>query len=539
MSQVNVPQMVTAFSADLASLNRKFPGEQSESRLRAHAAIYYYWRTQTEGISGDELSTEDWNDLVLLENTIKKEESRSHRRSARIKAGLNLIPGATIAVELLDHFRELDFIAVEESARMISDWSRALTQASNHNWSTAPKADISMALSLLNSIFRELEAWHDFFSTYDPTFDWWIAKPYSELLVGLNRLKMQLRAEGLGIQEGDDEAIVGDPIGLEGLKSELAIEFIAFEPKDLIAMAEKEREWCHQELHRAAKELGLTNGMAAINHVKRLHEPPGNQPQLVRDLANEAIGFVENNGLLTVPELAKQTWRMSMMPADKQKVNPFFLGGEQIIVSFPTSTMDHEFKLMSLRGNNRHFARATVHHELIPGHHIQQFMNARNKTHRKAFWTPFWVEGWTLHWEMVLWDQGFARGPEDRVGMLFWRLHRALRVIFSLKFHLGEMSAAECIELLVEEGGHERSNAEGEVRRSFSGAYPELYQAAYLIGGIQVRALARELAAKGWPLKTFLDRMISENQMPIEAVRALILNERLPRPSRPNWKFSG
>jgi hypothetical protein len=24
-----------------------------------------------------------------------------------------------------------------------------------------------------------------------------------------------------------------------------------------------------------------------------------------------------------------------------------------------------------------------------------------------------------------MWDNGFPRGPEDRVGMLFWRMHRA------------------------------------------------------------------------------------------------------------------
>jgi hypothetical protein len=28
--------------------------------------------------------------------------------------------------------------------------------------------------------------------------------------------------------------------------------------------------------------------------------------------------------------------------------------------------MEHDFKLMSMRGNNPHFNRATVHHELIP-----------------------------------------------------------------------------------------------------------------------------------------------------------------------------
>ena len=60
-----------------------------------------------------------------------------------------------------------------------------------------------------------------------------------------------------------------------------------------------------------------------------------------------------------------------MMSPERQLVAPFFLGGETILVSYPTDGMTHEQKLMSLRGNNKHFARATVHHELIPGHHLQ------------------------------------------------------------------------------------------------------------------------------------------------------------------------
>ena len=94
---------------------------------------------------------------------------------------------------------------------------------------------------------------------------------------------------------------------------------------------------------------------------------------------------------------------------------------------------------------------------------------------------------------MLLWDLEFPQSPEDRVGMLFWRMHRTARIIFSLSFHLGTMTPQECIDFLVERVGHERANAEGEVRRSFNGSYSPLYQVAYMIGGLQFRALHREL----------------------------------------------
>jgi uncharacterized protein (DUF885 family) len=227
-----------------------------------------------------------------------------------------------------------------------------------------------------------------------------------------------------------------------------------------------------------------------------------------------------------------------MMSPERQKVNPFFTGGEVISVAFPTDEMEHEDKLMSMRGNNRHFARATVHHELIPGHHLQFFMTSRFNSHRRVFQTPFWVEGWALYWEMLLWDEGFPESPEDRIGMLFWRMHRAARIIFSLRFHLGEMTPDEAIDFLVDRVGHERANATAEVRRSFNGSYPPLYQAAYMLGGLQIRALREELVGSGRMTdREFHDTILQGGQMPIEMVRARLLGEPPPRDFVTSWRF--
>ncbi len=162
---------------------------------------------------------------------------------------------------------------------------------------------------------------------------------------------------------------------------------------------------------RASRDMGFGDDWkAALEKVKTLHVEPGKQTDLVRDLAREAVDYVRSRDLVTVPPLADETWRMTMMSPERQKVNPFFLGGEVIQVSYPTDTMDQDDKLMSMRGNNIHFSRSTVFHELIPGHDLQQFMTARYNSHRRAFGTPFWTEGWSLYWEMLLVGR---RLPED------------------------------------------------------------------------------------------------------------------------------
>ena len=76
---------------------------------------------------------------------------------------------------------------------------------------------------------------------------------------------------------------------------------------------------------------------------------------------------------------------MTMMSPAAMRVNPFFLGGETIQVSYPTDTMSEEDSLMVMRGNGPHLSHATVFHELIPGHELQGFMAQRYNPHRGLF----------------------------------------------------------------------------------------------------------------------------------------------------------
>jgi uncharacterized protein (DUF885 family) len=442
------------------------------------------------------------------------------------------------------------------------------------------------AVSALNQVRGTLRNWYTFYNGYDPVFTWWNEEPYraldqsltgyatllTERVVGIRSESSQAgpgpqgggggqrggggggqggggggqggnpgfqRPPSAAARPGDTSDIVGDPIGREALLSELRSEMIPYTPEELIAIGEKELAWCENEMKKASRELGFGEDWhKALEHVKNLYVEPGKQPEMIKGLALEAIKYVEDNDLVTVPDLARDSWRMEMMTPERQLVSPFFLGGEVIQVSYPTNTMAHEQKMMSMRGNNPHFSRATVHHELIPGHHLQGFMAARYKPYRSVFSTPFWSEGGALYWELLLWDLGFAKKPEDKIGMLFWRMHRCARIIFSMSFHLEKMTPQECIELLVKRVGHERDNATAEVRRSLDGSYGPLYQIAYLIGGLQIYSMHRELVKSGkMTNRAFNDSVLRENRIPIEMVRASLTKQRLTMDFQTNWKF--
>jgi uncharacterized protein (DUF885 family) len=341
----------------------------------------------------------------------------------------------------------------------------------------------------------------------------------------------------------DSTGIPGAARGREGLLQDLADEMIPYTPEQLIALAEQEFAWCDIEMRKAARQMGFGDDWKqALEKVKGMHVEPGQQPAVIRDMLFEAVDYVRKKDLITVPEIASESLHMSMMSPEAQLVNPFFLGGAQIIVSYPTNTMDYDARLQSMRGNNIPFAHATAFHEMIPGHNLVGYVAARHAGYRSRIGgsTPFYTEGWPLYWELLLYDLGFHDTPEEKVGALFWRMHRCARIIFSLRFHTGQWSPQESIDFLVDRVGHERDNATAEVRRSFQGGYGPLYQAGYLLGGLQLRALRRELVdSRQLTDKQFHDEILRQGNMPIALIRLSVSEVPLTRDMSVDWKFYG
>jgi uncharacterized protein (DUF885 family) len=341
----------------------------------------------------------------------------------------------------------------------------------------------------------------------------------------------------------DGSGIPGAARGRDGLVFDLSEEMIPYSPEQLIALANKEFAWCEEEMKKASRQVGFGDDWKkAVEKVKDTYVPPGGQPAMIRDLLDEAVAWLREKDALTVPAVGAESLHMIMMTPERQLVNPFFTGGSQMSVSYPTDTMEHDQRIQSMRGNNPGFSHATAGHEMIPGHNLVGYMGQRHAGYRASFGssTPFFGEGWPLYWELTFYDRGFHATPEQKVGALFWRMHRCARIIFSLNFHMGIWSPQESIDFLVDKVGHERENATAEVRRSFATTYGPLYQAAYLLGGLQLRGLRRELVDTGLLTeKAFHDEILRQGSMPVALIRLAVGKQKLTRDMNIDWEFYG
>jgi hypothetical protein len=573
--------VVERYTADQQSLTRRYDANDSPEQRQRMRSFATAWRSRLRDIDFDRLNQEGRADYVLLDNQLKHQMAVLDRDDRKRGEAAPLLPFSDRLLALQDTRRDLVPVDPATVARTLAQVTRvvdsmrvlfepaptaraAATDSIAKPRAPAPKVSRTVANRAAENIDQVrgiVTNWYRYYDGYDPQFTWWVKSPYARLDSALTRYARTLRervvgvpaavlvantgraggaAPGAGAGPANDGPIIGDPIGAEGLKEDLEHEMIPYTPEELIAIAEREYAFSLSEVKKAARDMGLGDDWkAAMEKVKDTYVEPGKQPEMIRELARQAEDYFDAHDWVTIPALAREDWRMEMLSPERQKVSPFFLGGESILVSYPTADMSDEDKLMSLRGNNPHFSHATVFHELNPGHHLQGFMQARYNQHRRIFTTPFWGEGQSLYWEMFLWDHGFHASPEDRVGALFWRMHRSARIIFSLNFHLGKMTPDQAVQFLVDTVGFERANAEGEVRRSFNGSYSPLYQAGYMLGGLELRALHHELVDSGKMTdRAFHDAVLEGGAMPIAMVRARLEKLPITRDGIATWRFA-
>jgi len=540
-----VSPFINQYQADEMLLNRKYSLKKSEEYYQRMERFYTEWLTKLKTLPFAKLNVNERVDYILLRRDINADQRSITKDYADFKANKFTIPFAKTIVDFEKTRRigtQPDGKATAESfEKLKEEINISLKAASNSTLPISP-LQASWAQQTINQYITVFTEAYNFYAGYDPQFTKATKSVFPTVITALKNYAAELgKTAKLSEVKDDGSGILGNPIGRPAFLSLLADEMIAYTPEQIEKIAMREFAWCDAEMLKASNQMGFGNDWKkALEKVKTDYPELGKQPELVYQLATEAIDFVEKHQLIDVPEMAKEGWRMRMLTPQEQLFAPFFLGGESVLIAYPTEDMSEEAKMMTLRGNNRHFSRAVVFHELIPGHNLQYYMQSRYKPYRRPFGTPFWSEGWSLYWEMLLWDQNFAKTPEDKIGMLFWRMHRCARIIFSMNYHLGKWTPKQCIDFLVERVGFERANAEAEVRRSFTGGYGPLYQIGYMLGGLEFRALHKELVASGKMTNIqFHDRILKENNMPVEMVRAILTNQVLPENFTTKWKFAG
>ncbi len=411
---------VRRFETDNGSLQSFYDLRMSENGLKRRETFLNDWQKQLGQADFAKLSQEGKVDYLLLKTHLNHERSQvSFRRKRDAETAALALFAATI--DNLEETRwKVEPVDPEKAAATLTQLAtdikevRKRVQAGLDKKTDPAPIPVSQELAYrgagsVSNLRGTLNRWFKHYDGFKPLFSWWNRKPYEVADKELGDYADFLRKTVAGVKDGDDDPLIGDPIGREAILDDLKNEMIPYSPEELVGIAEKEYAWCETEMKKASHEMGFGDDWKkALDKVKADHVQPGEQDDLVAKQAKDAIDFVDKRDLVTIEPLCRETWRVDMLDARGQKYLPFAAyGGQKMLVSYPLESMDHETKEMSLRGNNIHFTRIVTPHELIPGHHLQGYMAQRYRDYRGLFTTPFLIEGWSLYWEMQLWDLNY------------------------------------------------------------------------------------------------------------------------------------
>jgi hypothetical protein len=547
----NLRTAVIRYVQDKAGIERRYPVLYSPARMARLREFHNGWKQQLQAVDFESLNYEGQVDYIVLRNRIDYNLEMLTLDEQRAKDIAPLIPFFDEARALeetrLDRKRANPREAaatLDHIARTATELADSLRVDANEAGGLVTREDLSKvaatrAANQLEHLREILSTFNAFYDGFDPLYTFWAGNAHEAADAAMQTYADALREYVVGAKPGETPPTIGDPVLAEGLRADLAVEMIPYNAEELIEIGRQEFDWIRQQMTIVSNDMGLGDDWkAALEHTKDLAPPPGEAAWAIFDIAAYEEQFIEDMGVVTLAPLAREIWRLAMSSPERQLHNPFFSGGEVTSLSYPEISMSYQQKVMSMRGNTPHFNFPTVHHELVPGHHLQPFMFRRFNNHRAELnRTPFWSEGWAVYWEFLLWDQpDFPRNNPDKMGMLFWRLHRAARIVFSLNYQLGRWTPEQCVEFLVDEVGHERANAEAEVRRTTMSA--PLYQMAYMMGAIQLRALYSELVDSGQITEQeFYNGYLIGGPMPIEMLRARFSRQELTRDYQSNWRF--
>lgn len=307
-------QMVEQYDADTRIMYRANQLRESPKYFNRMETFYEDWLTKLETVDYGNLNTQEAVDFILLRRDIRRDLQGLQQDAQSYEEIEYTVRFAGTIFELQkdrEIGNDIDGALLADTLNALVGKIRSTRQEVREQGRLQP-ADSRRAVEVAENLHETMEHIYSFYDSYDPDVTWWGEKSYENVDTTFANYVSFLEDYTVDQSHLDDgSGIIGNPVGAQELQELLDYEMIPYTASELIELANEEYAWCMDEMLKASRELGYGDDWhAALEHVKKSYVPAGKQPEMIYDLAIESIDFVEERDLLTIPELAKDTWDM-------------------------------------------------------------------------------------------------------------------------------------------------------------------------------------------------------------------------------------
>lgn len=266
--------------------------------------------------------------------------------------------------------------------------------------------------------------------------------------------------------------------------------------------------------------------------------PPGDAlVEAARETLKTTTDFVREKELITIPD---DPLEIILMPEFQRGVSAAYCDspgaldvGQKTfyaVAPLPKDWTERQINSFLREYNTRSLTNLTIH-EAMPGHFLQLARSNRFPSQLRAVLkSGVFVEGWANYTEQVMVDAGFMdNDPLMRLIMLKWYLRSIVNSQIDQAIHVDGISRDEAMRMMVEDAFQEEREAAGKwVRAQLTSTQLSTY-----FVGLQEHLDMRRATEHAWGskfnLKRYHDAVTEHGSPPVRFVRALILNQPIPR----------
>jgi uncharacterized protein (DUF885 family) len=325
--------------------------------------------------------------------------------------------------------------------------------------------------------------------------------------------------------------------------------------REVMALAESEYESVRNQMYEIAKQVYASVHphtafpdqpeeaykqviiRSALEQAYRQLPPRDGIVEIATRNLQQATDFVVEHNIVTMPE---DPVEIIVMPEFQRGVSLAYLDppgpldeGQKAfyaVAPLPEDWTDVQVESFLREYNLLSIQNLTIH-EGVPGHYLQIALSNRYPSAlRSVLWSGPFVEGWAVYTERVMVDEGYLdNDPLMRLIQLKWYLRAITNAIIDSAIHVDGMTRDDAMKLMIEGGFQEEREAAGKwVRAQLTSAQLSTYFVGY-----QEHAAMRDAVEEAWgdefTLRRYHDQALSYGSPPVKFVRALILNEDIPR----------
>ncbi|MGB5720250.1 MAG: DUF885 domain-containing protein [Woeseiaceae bacterium] len=325
--------------------------------------------------------------------------------------------------------------------------------------------------------------------------------------------------------------------------------------REITARAEQEFEAVRNAMYEVAKSVYLAKHpytafpdipdeaykqvviRAALEEAYKQLPPPDGIVAVAKEYLQQAIDFVVEHNIVTMPD---EPVEIIVMPEFQRGVTVAYLDppgpldkGQPAfyaVAPLPDDWTDEQVESFLREYNLLSIQDLTIH-EGVPGHYLQLALSNRYPSAlRSVLWSGPFVEGWGVYAEQMMISAGYMNeDPLMKLINLKWYLRAVTNAIIDSGIHVDGMTRDAAMKLMVEGGFQEEREAAGKwVRAQLSSAQLSTYFVGYQ-EHIALRAALEKRWGDEFTLRRYHDKVLSYGSPPVRFVRALMLDEPIPR----------